>query len=239
MMSLAISNATPNYKLVQFLHTEPMNLTKCKSVSGAQVPLTLVAMLIALSIGPAALQAAEVTVFKSIDDDGTTLFTDTPSGETEQVTPTELTVVPSPVQASSETPLQSRLLEPLSELENESDDNYGDAEGEVEPSDPQPTTVNSVRISNPVENETLINPYGSVLVGITTGPEDGMPEGYTAQVMLNGKTVGSSQGTLVAMPAPVRGTHTLKVVVLDSNGSVQATSQSVTVHVKQSFISRD
>ncbi|MFT6301616.1 MAG: hypothetical protein ACI9XK_003887 [Granulosicoccus sp.] len=202
------------------MQIERMKLTNRKSATTARVPFSSVAVLVTLLVGQPAF-AAGGDVYKTVDEDGTITFTDKRKSNSTAVAPIELNI----------------LAAPLPALNGQSTD-IGTDEGS-EPADPSPITVNSVKITSPQNEQTLINPRGSILIGIKTGPENGMPDGYTAEIKMNGKVVSSGGGTLLSMPVPDRGTHTIAAIILDSVGTVQASSQTVTFHVMKTFVRKE
>ena len=195
-----------------------MKLTNRNSALTAQVTLSSVAVLVTLLASPTAI-AAE-SIYKTISEDGSVVFTDTPKGSSAVIAPTELNVVDTPTPTSS---FQSTASNSRLELEEEA-------------AEPQPLSVNAVKITSPAHEQTIINPRGSILVGIETGPENGMPEGHTSEIKMDGQVVSKSEGTLLAIPAPDRGKHILQAVVLNADGIVQASSEPVTIHVMKSFV---
>ncbi|MFT4728902.1 MAG: hypothetical protein ACI9UN_003415 [Granulosicoccus sp.] len=203
------------------MQIERMNLTNSKRANAPLVPFYSMVATVALLLGQIAF-AAESDIYKTIGDDGATLYTDTPTGNSTALAPLDINVLITP------------LPGPLSALNTQSADNEGGVE--FESADTRPLTVTSVEITSPTHEQTIINPRGSILIGIATGPENGMPEGYTAEIKMNGKVVSSSEGTLLALPVPDRGAHSLEAVVLDSKGSVRASSEIVIIHVKKSSV---
>ena len=168
--------------------------------------------------------AAEVEIFKSVNEDGIVVFTDSdPDDTSTSIAQKELDVSSEPSLGAAETAVEEVAEEAIEEYE-------------AEPADPRPTYVNSVVITNPTHEEILINPKGAILVGIETSPENGLPEGHTTEVRLNGTPVASGESTLLAVPIPSGGTHTVEAAVLDSNGNEQAKSDLVTIHVKKSYL---
>lgn len=194
---------------MQFEPMDPFNRTY---PAAARTLFSVLAVLVALGVGQFAF-AAETDVYKSISEDGSTLFTDKPKDKTTTLAPL----------GSTNYKKSSQDL---------SDETFEYEEGEIEPSDPKPLTVTAVEITSPRNEQSYINPRGPILVGITTGPENGMPEGYTAEIKIDGKVVTSTEGTLFAVPA-VHGTHTMEAFVLDSTGVVQAKSLPLTIHIRK------
>jgi hypothetical protein len=202
---------------MQFEH---MNLKNRKSVTNSRVLFSSVAMLITVLFGQTAF-ATDGEIYKTISDDGATLFTDKPVGNSTTLAPLEPNILTNTTRAQ------------------DSQDAENDDGNESEPADSPAITVTSVRITNPRNEQTIINPRGPILISIATGPDYGMPEGYTAEIKMDGKVVSSGEGTLLSIPPPDRGTHTIEAVVLNSSGTVQAISQKVTVHVKRSVVRKE
>ena len=193
-----------------------MKLTNRNSALTAQVTLSSVVVLVTLLASPTAI-AAE-SIYKTISEDGSVVFTDTPKGSSAIIAPTELNIVDTPTSS-----FQSTASDSNQELEEEA-------------AEPQPLSVDAVKITSPAHEQTIINPRGSILVGIETGPENGMPEGHTSEIKMDGQVVSKSEGTLLAIPSPDRGKHIIQAVVLNADGVVQATSEPVTIHVMKSFV---
>jgi hypothetical protein len=210
------------------MQIERMNPTNSKSANAPLVPFYSAVVSVALLMGQMAF-AAESDIYRTIGDDGATLFTDKPTENSTAIAPLDINVLI--------TPLPAPLPPPLSALNTQSTDNERGVE--FESADPRPLTVTSVEITSPTHEQTIINPRGSILIGIATGPENGIPEGYTAEIKMNGRVVSSGEGTLLALPVPDRGTHSLEAVVLDSQGRVQASSQIVIIHVKKSSVRKE
>ena len=202
------------------MQIEHMNLKNRKSVTNYRVPFSSVALLVTVLIGQTA-NATDGEIYKSISDDGSTLFTDKPKGNSTTLAPLEPNVLINSKPAQDEQGAES-----VEDIESE-------------PADPPALTVTSVRITSPRNDQTIINPRGPILIGIATGPDNGMPEGYTAEIKMNGILVATGEGTLLAIPPPNRGAHTIEAVILNSSGTVQATSQKVTVHVKKSAVRKE
>ena len=99
-----------------------------------------------------------------------------------------------------------------------------------------PLNVSFVAITSPINEQTLIHPFEPISVAIKTGPKNGMPEGYTANLYMDGEIVSKGEGLELALPVPHRGSHTIKVTLTDSNGRVRARSQSITIFVQKHFI---
>lgn len=221
------------------MQIERMKLTNRKSVAAILVPFSSVVVTATVLLGSIAF-AAEKDIYKTTDDDGTPLFTDKPSSNSTVLAPVEPNILIAPQPASLLIPQPT----PLSVLDTETGDSYEDnqdnaEEGDFEAADPRPLTVTSVEITSPANEHTVTNPQGPILIGIETGPENGLPEGFTSEVKMNGKVVTSSAGTLLALPVPHRGTHIIEAIVLDSKGVLQASSQPVTIHVKKSFVRKE
>lgn len=203
---------------MQFEH---MNLKNRKNITNSRVPFSSVTLIVTVLIGQTAF-ATDGEIYKTISDDGSTLFTDKPTGNSTTLAPLEPNILT--ISAPAKKDVQNA----------ENDDG-----NETEPADSPAITVTSVRITNPRNEQTIINPRGPILISIATGPDNGMPEGHTAEIKMDGKIVSSGEGTLLSIPPPDRGTHTIEAVVLNSSGTVQAISQKVTVHVKRSTVRRE
>jgi single-stranded DNA-binding protein len=98
---------------------------------------------------------------------------------------------------------------------------------ETEPVGAPPVTYEKLVITSPEMNETIRNSDGTVSVAYTLTPGGLMP-GHQFQLMLDGRVKRDATTTLESVD---RGSHTVKVQIVDANGIVQLSSQSVIFHL--------
>lgn len=166
--------------------------------------------IIILGLSSAASAADKTLIYKSIDADGTTVFTDQPAPESTIVTPAPLNVVdqspattsslPSPQPSSSTTALA--------------------------------TTVDSVSIVSPTDQQTFIDPQSDLWVEFSLSPSDTLPDDLRAQVLLDGEVGSTGSSNRLPILIPERGTHSIQIQLIDPQGSVQSESDVINIHVR-------
>jgi len=202
------------------MHIERMKLTYLKNLTPSQAPFSSIVAFAALIAGHTVF-AAEPAVFKQVNPDGTVSFTDKKNGNSVAIPSSEPNVL--------KTPVSKRKTNARTTTEG----------NKPESPDPRPLTVNSVEITSPKHDRTFINPRGAILIGVATGPENGLPEGHTTEIKMNGSVVSRSEGTLVSVPSPDRGSYLVEARILSETGAVQASSKPITIHVRRTYIRRE
>ncbi len=101
-----------------------------------------------------------------------------------------------------------------------------------------PQALTEVRLVSPIHQETMIDHEGPFVVTMQTSPARSIPDGLTAQVLLNGNTVATGTQLQLAFPVPERGTHQIQVRIVDSNNKLAAQSDIIDVHVKHQVSAR-
>ena len=182
-------------------------------------PLTTATTLIALGflvITPGLAHAQEETrIYKSIAEDGSTVFTDQPAPDATEVKPAPLNVMDSPatqptVVAVPRTPLPIPAIEEI-----------------------PVALIDSVVIEHPLDDQTFVDPQEQILVEFSTAPASSLPVGLTANVWLDDTLVGAGSSYQMSVDVPERGTHQLQVQLVDEAGSVIVESDVIEIHVKQ------
>ncbi|RLQ23527.1 DUF4124 domain-containing protein [Seongchinamella sediminis] len=146
-------------------------------------------------------------IYKTTDAEGNVVFTDQPpaggSGAEAVELPRTNTTPPPPVMAP------------------------------VRPGAPQQqeaATPVSVSISSPADETTI--PKGGGIFEVVAAPTPGLAPGQTLQLLLDGQPHGAPQTSKRwKLENVLRGPHDLVVRLLDSNGAVLASSESVRVYV--------
>lgn len=177
------------------------------------------ALLVVLCTQSLPLNASEVAIYKSIAADGTVIFTDKPSSDATLVTPSPLNVMDAQKPAAA-------------------DDNANQDAAGTTASSPNAELAlpSSVTIVSPKDQDTLMDNEGPIWVELQTTPA-GLPQGLSAEVLLNGSVVAAGWSTSLPVDVPFRGTHSLQSRILDSAGTVIAVSKAIQVHVKQRVVS--
>lgn len=171
-------------------------------------------VLIFIVIASAAM--AETTLYRWVDDQGRVHYSDRPRADAQQVQIGEpMTYTERRPQAPpARTPDTQRSFEPADSFAG----------------------YNSVGVNSPTHDEVLWNIGGTLRVNLSVQPQ--LQQGHSIRVNFNGGQVadwpaGSTSHTLKNV---FRGTHTLAVSIVDSNGDEIAVSEPVSFHVKQSSI---
>jgi hypothetical protein len=84
-------------------------------------------------------------------------------------------------------------------------------------------------ITSPKMNETIRNNDGIVPISFTLTPEGGLKEGDEYRLMLDGRPL--EQGGETTLVNVDRGSHTVKLQVVDANGVPKLSSQAVIFHL--------
>lgn len=149
-------------------------------------------------------------IYKVVGPDGQVSFSDTPpaNGNSEKVDLAPINIQPIALPRQ----LPTRKLSPKSD-----DEELGPV---------------SIRIVSPINEATI--PPGQTLIALQVDVAPKYPEGASFYAVIDGQRwQGSSAGNSLDISALVRGTHTLKAVLLGPKGQVLAQSQTITVHVKR------
>jgi len=160
-----------------------------------------------LGMASAASSADKTLIYKSIDADGTTVFTDQPAPEATIITPPPLNIADQPPATSSTSKAPT-------------------------PSESSAPTIDSVTIISPAHEQTFIDPQSALSVEFSVSPADTLPVGLTAQVLLDGTVRTSGSNHRLPIDIPERGTHTVQIQIVDSRGDVLAESELIDIHVR-------
>ena len=173
---------------------------------------TLIAMgFLAMTSGLAG--ARETPIYKSIAEDGSTVFTDQPAPDATVIKPAPLNVMDSPVAQ----PAVAAVPATPAPVRNE----------------PPTPTIDSVLIKHPVDQQTFVDPEEQILVEFSTSPASSLPTGMTANVRLDDSLVIAGSSYQMSIDVPERGTHGLQIQLVDQTGSIIAESEVIQIHVKQ------
>lgn len=164
------------------------------------------ASIMTLLVGTAS--AADTTlIYKSIDADGTTVFTDQPAPQAVVVTPPPLNVMDrQPASVSPRT-----AARPIGNIDD---------------------TLDSVTIVTPAHEETFIDPQSDLWVEFDLSPSDTLPVGLAAQVLLDGSAVSTGNSNRLSIGTPERGTHTVQIQITSPTGAVVTESDIIEIHVR-------
>ena len=168
-------------------------------------------------------------VYKSVGADGQTVYSDKPGKGATKLQAVELNVTKAPA-ASPKT---------IADTGSGSTSSPNDDPGSMGPSDMNSIYqqfVETVSIDNPEHDMALVNPASTLLISLSTGPNEGLPQGFTAQIQIDGEVVSSGPSTLLSVPTPHRGTHVMEAQILDRSGQLHVQSEAITFHVIKSTV---
>lgn len=90
----------------------------------------------------------------------------------------------------------------------------------------------NIGISQPKAEATIRNNQGFVPVIVETEPE--LMKGDLLQILFDGQEMGKPQNSKVfALDNVVRGSHTLAVQVMDKDGNILKTSETITIYMQR------
>ena len=155
-------------------------------------------------------------IYKWVDEDGQTHFSDVPRDGAEEVElgPAQTFSLPAAATSSSATTLNDDAVEDDDEVKYE-----------------------SLVVTSPTQEETIWNTGGIVTVGVYLQP--GLQLGHQIRVSLDGTAVSvEERSSSVQLSDVTRGEHTITAEVQDVRGNVLITSAPVTFFYQQTSVSR-
>ncbi|MCK0745118.1 DUF4124 domain-containing protein [Chromohalobacter nigrandesensis] len=167
-----------------------------------------------LMAGVLGISAAQATpVYRSVDAQGNVTFSDRPVGE--QVNVGTVNTVPS--QAREERDRQ--VADAAIEAESDAESSFTDYE--------------RLAIAAPGDESTLpTGAAGDTQVRVAISPE--LREGHRLRILVDGEASGAAQhATTFSVTELVRGEHTLRVEVVDTEGRVRQRSAPITLYVQR------
>ncbi len=189
-----------------------MKKTTRKQIFPLATAKTIIAMgFLALTSGLAGAQ--ETPIYKSIAEDGSTVFTDQPAPEATVIKPASLNVMDSPVAQPAVVAVPATPPSALKE--------------------PPTPTIDSVVIEHPLDEQTFVDPEEQILVEFSTSPASSLPTGMSANVRLDDVLVVTGSSYQMPVDIPERGTHRMQIQLVDQAGSIIAESDVIQIHVKQ------
>ncbi|WP_298626936.1 DUF4124 domain-containing protein [uncultured Legionella sp.] len=97
------------------------------------------------------------------------------------------------------------------------------------PSNDEPK-YSKIAIIQPLNDATIRNNQGYIIVAVEMEPA--LAEGDALQMVFDGAPLGEPQSnTLFQLNGIYRGTHTMAVQILNSDGDILLTSESITIHM--------
>ncbi len=155
-----------------------------------------------------ALPGFSTTVYKKVKEDGTIIFSDQPFDDAQKIE-----VDPVPVMNIAPVKLPETSSEPQQET---------------------PSDYKTLAITQPAMDESFVNNGGNVTVNLQIEPP--LFPAHKVQLLMNG-AVKVSPGTSTSFNFSNlnRGSYTIQAQILDQNGKLIKSSQSITFHVRRSF----
>jgi hypothetical protein len=93
----------------------------------------------------------------------------------------------------------------------------------------------SLEIVQPANDATVRNNEGTLAVGLALSPA--LAEGHSVKIVIDGSELeGEMKSTQFSLSNLNRGTHSLVTKVVDADGNVLITSNSITFHLRQASI---
>jgi len=185
-------------------------------------------------------------IYKSIDSAGNIVFTDQPSEDAEAINSVAIKQ-----RAKS---LESEESKSSGRDDNDTDNHNNEnarpatavlaAPEPLNPPKPKTTgtddtarylPVSRVEILTPEHDTTLLDPLGQIWVEIQSYPTPIDRSGFTAQLWMDDDLVTSDKSTMLRLPPPSRGTHVLRVKLVDNQDRLFYESDAVHIHVKYRF----
>jgi hypothetical protein len=151
------------------------------------------------------LTSVSAEVYRSLDDDGNVIYTDKPSPDAEEIKIDEVqTISPPPVKDFEYTPPEKSAI----------------------------TSYTKVEISSPANDQVFTGSLGDVTVSVLILPALNTALGDRLILHMDGKKQADSTSTSFSFTNLDRGTHTVKVDVVDREGKPLKSSAPVsfTIH---------
>ncbi len=149
-------------------------------------------------------------VYKKVNPDGTVEFTDQPSSDAEEVPVREV---------------PSIKTKPAPSIKFDS----GQAQ------EPQTFPYEEVVIVSPKNAETIRDNAGNITLRGSVSPVLQQRLGHQLRWKMDGEVLAQQDLTLTLTNVD-RGTHTVQLEIVDGEGEVQASSKSITFHLRRFFI---
>ena len=138
-------------------------------------------------------------VYKSINEQGKTVFSDKPSPEAEEVEIEAPNTAPPVTSRSNTSPSPEQAQEGYSTL----------------------------TITSPADGHII--PNGLVAFVVTVSAEPALAEGHRFKLVIDGETYSTSSSTSILVASIPRGPHKLTVSIIDEEGTALKTSKAVTL----------
>jgi hypothetical protein len=162
------------------------------------------------------LPSVAAEIYRYVDPENGVEFSDTPRPGAERI------VIPDAQRAPA-----TRLLPPAPAAPAVADVATGTA-----------VPYEQVRITDPLDQETVRDNSGNMLVSVALKPGLQAPFGHKLQLLLDGESVSTGTAINFSLTGIDRGTHTLQVIVLGADDAPLASSPTTTFHLHRAVIQR-
>ena len=171
-----------------------------------------------LSASLIATGIAEAQFYKSVDDQGNIVYSDTPTPGAEQLKPPPISTVDS-------------IPKPVEPAEPET---RAGEEGTEEPAKKPPTKYTHFSIAQPGNDATIWDNSGAIPVALKLEPPLDIENGHSVWIYVDGQAVVRKSQSLVQPLSNIdRGTHKIRAEIRDGNRKTLKRSKNVTVHLKR------
>ena len=211
-------------------------------LSASTLPVPLAALLLATLAFPATAGG----IYRTVQADGTVVFSDRAAPDATLVEPPPLNVVGSGA-AGSASPDESAAGDGASSDEPvttrsprvPTGDSATDTDApSVAVAPAADVSIERVVIASPPPDVTIIDPAGPLLVEVGTAPGSLAASGLTVEALVDGEIVSTGTSSMIAVPALERGEHRLGIRLVDAGGTVVAASEEQALHVRRSIVER-
>lgn len=183
--------------------------------------------------------AAGPAIYKSVDSNGNTVFTDQPLKGAESLND-DGTKPP-----ESDEPLLGEA-EPVEKDDSDGPEGFA-TDGVMiapDPVNPPKSTykepveateflpVTVVELLTPIHDATLQDPIGQIWVEFQSYPTPLVKAGLTAQLWMDEQLIASGKRNMLSLPPPERGTHILRIKLVDDKGRLFLESAATHIHVR-------
>ncbi len=175
--------------------------------------LLVLSSVVALGVGTASAQ-----FYKSVDEEGNIVYSDTPTPGAEKLKPPPISTVES-------------LPKPEQPAETEA--KAGEDTGEEAAKKP-PTKYTKFAIASPGNDATIWDNTGAVPVSLLLEPPLDVENGHSIWVYVDGKAVvRKSQSMVQPLSGIDRGAHKIRAEIRDENRKTLKRTGNITVHMKR------
>ena len=172
---------------------------------------------------------AQAKIYKTVDEDGNVAYSDVPPANTEQRAESTIELeINNTYNAKESGPVPAQSPKGGGQSINPGDIVSAD---NSPGSTPPAAAYQSITISAPAANANLRSNSGDVTLSISLQPS--LRAGDQVRFFMDGKPVGTVNGTSLSLTNIDRGTHTLAAVVLDGAGKPRISSTTTSFSIQR------